>query len=187
MAEGAGGVRGGSYGRGSAAEAVRAVGRMLLEAHFPESLHEAIAGAAGLELSGGERHAKRDPAFRQEVLAAWGRQCAFCGYSVQLDHADLGLEAAHVRWVQAGGPDSIANGLACCTLHHLAFDRGALTVGQDRRILVSSRVYGGERAEETFFALHGRELQTPHRRAAWPREEFLAWHRGQVFKEPARD
>lgn len=168
-------------------EAVRAVGRELLEAHFPESLHEAIAAAAGLDLAGITRGARRDPAFREEVLAAWGRQCAFCGYAVQLDRADLGLEAAHVRWVQAGGPDSIGNGLACCSLHHLAFDRGAMTISEDLRIVVSSRVHGSGRAEEMFYALHGQGLRRPSRRAGYPRAEFLEWHRRQVFQGVGRD
>lgn len=87
----------------------------------------------------------------------------------------------------AGGPDSIGNGLACCSLHHVAFDRGAMTIGEERRIVVSSRVYGGGRVEEMFYALHGMELRMPHRRAAYPRAEFLDWHRGQVFKGVARD
>ena len=50
-----------------------------------------------------------------------GHQCAFCGF-IKLDSADLAIEAAHIRWTQFGGPDAIDNGLACCSIHHQAFD-----------------------------------------------------------------
>ena len=42
-----------------------------------------------------------------------------------LDQETLGIEAAHIKWHQAGGPDTEDNGLALCTLHHKRFDRGA--------------------------------------------------------------
>jgi putative restriction endonuclease len=141
----------------------------------------------GLRLSDTSRSSRRDPAFRQEVIAAWGHKCVFCGYSVQLDSADLGLEAAHIQWCQAGGPDALNNGLACCSIHHQAFDRGAITVNSDRRILVSSRLYGGEKLQELFLALHGAEIRLPNRREAVPKVKFLSWHRAQVFRGEARD
>jgi putative restriction endonuclease len=40
----------------------------------------------------------------------------------------LGLEAAHIKWFQAGGPDIEANGLAMCSLHHKLFDLGVFTI-----------------------------------------------------------
>lgn len=47
----------------------------------------------------------------------------------------------------SGGPDSEDNGVALCTLHHKAFDRGALGLDDDRRILVSEDVRGGQAVE----------------------------------------
>ena len=117
-------------------EIVRGLAQDILAAHFPDSLHDAIASEVGLNLYGRERSSERDPAFRAAVLAAWGHQCAFCGFSVQLDNTDLALEAAHIRWVQAGGPDGINNGLACCSVHHQALDRGAMSLTGDLTILV---------------------------------------------------
>jgi putative restriction endonuclease len=71
------------------------------------------------------------------VVSAWGHQCAFCGYAVQLDNSDLGLEAAHIRWFQFGGPDTTDNGLACCSIHHHPCDRGGITISDQLKILVS--------------------------------------------------
>jgi hypothetical protein len=83
-------------------EVVRELAHEILAAHFPESLHESIARAVGLDLEGTARSAKRDSAFRGEVVPIWGHQCAFCGFSIKLDSADLAIEAAHIRWVQFG-------------------------------------------------------------------------------------
>lgn len=78
-------------------EAVRALAREILASHFPESLHLSIASATGLDLEASTRNPSRDSDFRRSVVSAWGHRCAFCGYAVQLDNADLGLEACAWR------------------------------------------------------------------------------------------
>jgi putative restriction endonuclease len=125
--------------------------------------------------------------FRAEVIAAWEHRCAFCGLSVQLDHADLALDAAHIRWCQFGGPDSLNNGLACCSIHHQAFDRGAISISDEQVILVSSRVYGNEASHALFGALSRSPLRAPNRKSAAPKRDFLGWHREQVFRGEAHD
>ena len=79
------------------------------------------------------------------------------------------------------------NGLACCSIHHQAFDRGAVTVSEDHRILVSARLHGDFGLENLCLALYGTNLRAPGLKNALPREEFLAWHRKQVFRGVARD
>jgi len=168
-------------------EAVRKLAQEILCAHFPESLHQSIAGAVGLDLESTSRGARRDSQLRAAVVSAWEHRCAFCGFGVRLDNSDLGLEAAHIRWCQFGGPDTMDNGLACCSIHHQAFDRGALTVSEDSRILVSSRLHGQFGFENLFLVLHGRDLRKPGLKEALPSPDFLAWHRKQVFRGAARD
>lgn len=41
--------------------------------------------------------------------------------------------------VASGGPDSEANGVALCALHHKLFDRGAFTLSKDMKIQVSEK------------------------------------------------
>jgi hypothetical protein len=41
------------------------------------------------------------------------------------------------RWFNLGGPDELNNGIARCSLHHKLFDRGALDLDEEYRILVS--------------------------------------------------
>jgi putative restriction endonuclease len=57
--------------------------------------------------------------FRERVLHAYRRQCAFCRFR----HEEM-LDAAHiVPDTHPQGEPVVRNGLALCTLHHSAFDR----------------------------------------------------------------
>lgn len=165
----------------------RTLAKTLLEANFPVSLQREIAVAVGLDLDATIRPVQRDANFRREVISAWGHQCGFCGFDLKLDGADLGLEAAHIRWVQFGGPDMLDNGICCCSIHHQALDRGAIGIDEDLRIIVSSKVYGGNYFREHFSILHGSSLIKPSRSAAFPKAEFLRWHRKEVFRGEPRD
>lgn len=40
------------------------------------------------------------------------------GFNVRLGHQLVGVDAAHIQWHQAGGPDTEENGIALCSLHH---------------------------------------------------------------------
>ncbi len=113
----------------------------ILERHFPESLHPDILNAVGLTLETTVTKRKRDPAFRQRVLKAYEYRCAVCGFDVRLGSVSIALDAAHIRWHQAGGPETEDNGFALCVLHHQAFDLGAFTV-REGVLLVSDQANG---------------------------------------------
>ena len=180
-----------------------AVAQRVLDAHFPETLHGDILSAVGLALEAlradataeefvkSERR-RRDPAFRQEVLMAYQYRCAVCGLDVRLGQLSVGLEAAHIKWHQAHGPDIVANGISMCTIHHKLFDLGAFTLDPQGTaesapgILVSEQVHGTTLFEHVLLRHHGQRLGSPVRREHLPRGEFVEWHRRQVFKPEAR-
>jgi len=162
------------------------VARELLEEHFPESYHEDILEAVGLQLDGGRRREARDPKFRSVVLEAYSRACAICGFDGHLSSGPFGLDAAHVKWKLANGPDEVPNGIAMCVLHHRAFDRGAFTLEDDLRVSVSADLTGSESIRALFLDLHGGRMREPHAAKHHPKPEFLTWHRREVFHAPAR-
>ena len=104
----------------------RDVTTALLEGHFPETVHDDILSAVEISFgdSAGSPRRRRDPRFRSDVVRAYEHRCAICGLDLRLGTQDVALEAAHIRWKQNGGPDTVPNGLALCTLHHKVFDRG---------------------------------------------------------------
>ena len=97
---------------------------------------------------------------------------------------DLALEAAHIKWRQAGGPNVVPNGLALCAVHHKGLDRGAIGIDDGLRILLSRDLHGGSALGDLFLRFHGRRLFTPHSKKLYPDTKFLAWHRTQVFRLP---
>ena len=147
-----------------------------------------VPGAAGVLADDARRsptERKRSAAWRREVLQAWERSCAFCGFDGQLLHAPVGLEAAHVRWFQFSGPDEADNGLALCSLHHKLFDRGVLGVTTQLRVQVSAAFTARSAAARSVYELHQRPLAMDRPGRVPPAAEHLRWHQRQIFKAPA--
>ena len=171
-------------------ELVREAVQKLLDGHFPDSLHDDIRNAIGIPRTW-EVHDSpvrpRDPAFRRDVLREYQRRCAVCDFDVRLGEELIGLEAAHIKWHAAGGPDEVANGLALCGLHHKAFDRGALgleAAGKGFKVLVSSEVHGLSDPIRWFLDFHGKPLRPPRNRQFDPDPSFVNWHQREVFRKP---
>lgn len=169
--------------------------RLLLDLHFPPSLHRELCEAVSLELELAEAEQlsairrQRDRRMRELVLTAYEYRCAFCGYDGRITAMPVGLGAAHVRWWAFGGPDDIENGLCLCSLHHVLFDKGVLGLGDDQRILVSQRFVGhSPAARDHVIALAGRPLIGPQPGARPVAAVHCDWHARQVFHgEPRPD
>jgi putative restriction endonuclease len=158
------------------------IASQLVDAHFPDSIRADVLAAVGLDELEVVRRRKRDPRFRESVLVAYGYRCAVCDFDARLGNVPLAIEAAHIKWHQAGGPDRVPNGLGLCSLHHKLLDRGAFTLGSAGDIVISELVNGGEATEQALVRFHGQPLRVPRRRSAQPDDAFFAWHRSEVFK-----
>lgn len=116
--------------------------------------------------------------FREALLVAYGRRCAFCGVSFE----NL-LQAAHLKpWGLCSAAERMdpANGLLLCANHHLLFDRGLVTVTTDLRIHCATRTLRhGRRSEANFgvgASLHGRLITMPKTAAQRPDVGHLKVH-----------
>ena len=176
-------------------ELVREAAQLLLDGHFPDSLHQEIRDATSIPYLWEMRDSPvrpRDPAFRVEVLREYEQRCAICDFDVCLGDELFGLEAAHIRWHVAGGPDKVTNGLALCGLHHKALDRGAVglkATDSGYRVLVSKEVKGVNGLSHPvrwFLDFHDKPLRAPRNRLYDPEPAFVQWHQKQVFRKPAR-
>jgi putative restriction endonuclease len=172
---------------------VATIARRIVEAHFPESIRADVLAAVGLpdDLSAvaaaPEQARRRDPAFREKVLLAYRYRCGVCGHDLRLGNQPIGLEAAHIKWFQARGPDVVPNGIALCSLHHKVFDLGAFTIlPASYQMVFSQHLNGSDESAGRTLAYHGAGLILPQTREYLPQPEFLDWHRKQVFKSPQR-
>ncbi len=164
------------------------IGR-LLASHFPVTYHEDILQAVGIELSFRIPNQPRDPKFRHNILEAYNYRCAICGFNVKLRDRPVALEAAHIKWRMAEGPDKEGNGIALCSLHHKLFDRGAFTLSDQLEIHVSEHVDKTSIGfEEWLKQFDGQEINFPPReKIYYPNENFTGWHLREVFKGPYRE
>jgi putative restriction endonuclease len=166
--------------------------RVLLDRHFPPSLHEDLCQAVGLAVDPAELAAlpgapgapgsrRRDARMRELILTAYEYRCAFCGYDGRIGTVPVGLEAAHVRWWAFEGPDELGNGLGLCSLHHKLFDRGVLGLTDEDTVMVSQRFVTGSPAGRQVIDLAGRPLLGPQTGAERVHARHRAWHAEQVF------
>jgi putative restriction endonuclease len=166
-------------------ELIREVAEIILNNHFPETLHEDILAHIGLELEyKGKRY--RDPYFRERILRAYEYSCAVCGFNVRLGNNLIGIEAAHIKWHQAGGPDIEENGIALCSLHHKLFDRGVFTLTESKKLLVAEDAHGTNGFNEWLLRFHGKQIRLPVNPNYYPQHSFLGWHVREVFKGRSR-
>lgn len=166
---------------------LRTLAGQILDLHFPPSLHTDILGAVGLDLRIDiPTRRKRDPEFRLRVLRAYEFCCAVCGFDVRIDQTTLGLEAAHIKWHLAGGPDTEDNGVALCAMHHKLLDYGAYRIAEDYSVRVSQRVHGSRGLTEWLLRFHHQTARKPRSAAYSIGREYIDWHYREVFKSPER-
>ena len=69
--------------------------------------------------------------FRRVVLRAYDEQCAITGLKLINGGGRAEADAAHIRPVEANGPDIVNNGIALSGTAHWMFDRGLIALSDD--------------------------------------------------------
>jgi putative restriction endonuclease len=122
----------------------------------------------------------RDRVFRRIVLRAYDERCAITGLKLINGMGRAEVAAAHIRPVEANGPDIISNGIALSGTAHWMFDRGLISLTDNLEILISRQTndLDGVRSiiNKTGLAL------APQRISDRPHPHFLKWHREYCFK-----
>jgi putative restriction endonuclease len=123
---------------------------------------------------------ERKAFFRRAVLQAYDETCAVTGWKLINGGGRAEAEAAHIKPVEHGGPDSIQNGIALSGTAHWMFDRGLIGFDDDLGILVSRQV-NDRSSIDAMINKTGRAL-APERPSLRPHPAFLGWHRDHCFK-----
>ncbi len=168
---------------------LRTCAQLLLDWHFRETQHDDIRDAVGLPSLQMVREEKsgRDGSFRIEVLRAYEERCAICDFDLRIRGKLFGLEAAHIRSHGIHGPNEVSNGLALCSIHHKAFDYGAMGLkakNNDYVILVSDRVKSesnSSTALQQLVSCNGKLLRPPLENSLKPDQKYVVWHRKHLF------
>lgn len=122
----------------------------------------------------------RDRVFRRIVLRAYDERCAVTGLKLINGGGSAEVEAAHIRPVEANGPDIVSNGLALSGTAHWMFDRGLISLDDDLRIIVSRQANDPDSIRSVINS-SGRII-APVRESDRPHLQFVRWHRHNCFK-----
>lgn len=117
----------------------------------------------------------RDRAFRRAVMHAYDGRCAVTGWKLINGGGRLEAQAAHIRPVEHGGPDSVRNGLALSGTAHWMFDRGLICLSDDYDIMIHRKV--NDRDGVAAIINPSGKLLAPERVGDRPHPQFLGWHR----------
>lgn len=123
----------------------------------------------------------RDRIFRRIVLRAYDERCAITGLKLINGGGRAEVSAAHIRPVEANGPDVVNNGIALSGTAHWMFDRGLISLSDDLEILILRQVNDLE-SVQAFINKTSRAL-APARQIERPHPRFLQWHREYCFKQ----
>jgi putative restriction endonuclease len=123
----------------------------------------------------------RDRAFRRIVLDAYDQRCAVTGLKLINGGGRAEVDAAHIRPVEAHGPDVVNNGIALSGTAHWMFDRGLISLSDDLEVLISRQVNDVE-GVRSLVNKSGQALP-PLRSSQRPHPHFLKWHRDNCFKQ----
>ncbi|WP_426425616.1 HNH endonuclease [Bradyrhizobium genosp. A] len=123
----------------------------------------------------------RDRVFRRVVLRAYDERCAITGLKLINGMGRAEVAAAHIRPVEAHGPDIISNGIALSGTAHWMFDRGLISLADNLEILISRQTNDLE-SVRSIINKTGHALE-PRRTSDRPHPHFLRWHRDNCFKQ----
>jgi putative restriction endonuclease len=123
----------------------------------------------------------RDRVFRRIVLRAYDERCAVTGLKLINGSGRAEVAAAHIRPVEAKGPDIVSNGIALSGTAHWMLDRGLISLADTLEILVSRHVNDPD-GVRALINKTGRAME-PQRASDRPHPHFLQWHRDHCFKQ----
>jgi len=118
--------------------------------------------------------------FRENVLSAYGFQCAISGLPV----AEL-LEAAHITPdIEADSSAEVSNGISLSRLHHRAYDSNLIGITPDYEVVLSNRLtqISDGSMLKALQDSKGISLQLPGNKKSWP-ERWRLEKRYLQFKE----
>jgi putative restriction endonuclease len=123
----------------------------------------------------------RKKIFRNAVIKAYDKTCAFTGMQFINGGGRAEVQAAHIVPVEQNGPDHVQNGMALSGTVHWMFDRGLLSLSNDYEILISRQVNDIDRVRNLMLPDGKARVPDDHRMR--PHPTFLDWHRSNCFKQ----
>lgn len=124
----------------------------------------------------------RETFFRREVVKLYDDRCCITGVRVSAPYSFSMIDACHIVPFYKTFNNHPTNGIALCPNLHRAFDKGAISIDDDYRVIVSGTFIENEGSDYSFKALVGKQIELPRIEQYLPDVEAFVWHRKNTFR-----
>ncbi|WP_254448591.1 HNH endonuclease [Spirosoma rhododendri] len=124
----------------------------------------------------------REAVFRREVVRLYNDTCCVTGLRVSAPYSFSMVDACHIVPFYRTFNNHPTNGIALCPNLHRAFDKGAISVDDNYRVVVSTTFAENEQSDYRLNALAGKSTSLPTDAQYLPDLAAFAWHREHIFK-----
>lgn len=122
----------------------------------------------------------RGGVFKREIPKIYNYQCAISGMKIEISKNIQMIDACHIVPFAFSKNDTITNGISLSPNLHRAFDRGLLTINNDYRVIVTSKIVESKSAY-SISQFDGKKILLPQNKKHLPSIENLLWHRNERF------
>jgi putative restriction endonuclease len=119
----------------------------------------------------------RSGIFKREVPKLYDNACAISGLRIDTTLDISMVDACHIIPFAESYNDTITNGIALCPNLHRAFDRGLISLSENYRVLVSTRIKESHSSPYNLGQFNGLTIRLPRNPKYLPAQDNLAWHR----------
>lgn len=124
----------------------------------------------------------RDTLFRREIVRLYDDTCCITGVRVSAPYSFSMVDACHIVPFYKTFNNHPTNGIALCPNLHRAFDKGAISIDDNHRVVVSTTFVENGSSTHSLKALAGKQIVLPKDERYSPDSEAFAWHRMYTFK-----
>lgn len=122
----------------------------------------------------------RGGVFKREIPKIYDFQCAISGMRIESLRNIQMIDACHVVPFAISKDDTISNGIALSPNLHRAFDRGLITLNDDYRVVITSKIIESK-SNFSLAQFSGKSITLPQNKIHYPGQKNLLWHRKEVF------
>ncbi|WP_266362212.1 HNH endonuclease [Tellurirhabdus rosea] len=124
----------------------------------------------------------REAVFRREIVRLYNDTCCITGARVSAPYSFSMVDACHIVPFYKTFNNHPTNGIALCPNLHRAFDKGAISIDDNYRLIASRTFVENEISPYSLKSLVGKAIQLPMDERYWPDPEAFAWHRRHTFR-----
>jgi putative restriction endonuclease len=124
----------------------------------------------------------RDTLFRREIIRLYDDACCITGVRVSAPYSFSMVDACHIVPFYKTFNNHPTNGIALCPNLHRAFDKGAISIDDNYRVIVSRTFVENETSSYCLKTLAGTPIGLPKDERYLPDLDAFAWHRINTFK-----